>query len=150
MVEGNPGNLISFNWNPEYEDLTNRFEGWVGAEELDKIKTAQDLYDKLDKWMPKHQPKPKQMDLFTEYYKLPYFQIKEDAYVWFFELKTGAYNRDTSKFGSFKTGKEHEVEERVYHMKYGDRLVLVDKKKKFVLAHLKDLKTDEFLSAKYE
>lgn len=148
--KGTLSNLKSFELKHEYEDLIARFEEWL---EDDDFYTKDDLHDKLKKWLPNIpiQPKQRQMNLYTEYYDLPYQDIPEEELYYYHEFKRGEYRSDKKTWSDAPTGRlDVPVEEAVYHMKYGDRIVLRRVDNKRIMAHYRDVKEGVFLSVKKE
>lgn len=147
MAEGDPTNLRSFVWDDNYDNYVRRFEDFVN---VDRLMTLDDLYMTLDEWLPEHQPTQTQMDFFSEYFQFPYYEVPEEKWRYYFELRRGAYNRDNREFGRYEDGKTYIVEEKVYHMWYGDRVVLRDAQTKKILSFLKDPLTGHYYDTRYE
>jgi hypothetical protein len=89
------------------------------------------------------------MDFFSELYQFPYYEVPEEKYVYYFELERGAYNRDTKEFGRYEDGKTYIVEEKLFHMRYGDRIVLRDARTKRIMSHLRDARTGTYYDVRY-
>lgn len=161
-MHGDSSKVTNFEWDPEYQDFTNRFEGFV---DIENIKTPQDLYDKLHDWLGitkkgRLLPTQKQMDFFSEYYGTQYYDIKEyekeeraeQEDVVTFEYKSGGmynvYNKVFAKRLPDRTYEAHEVEEVTYHLKYGNRTVLRDRKTKRILSHHYDETNKQYLGSR--
>lgn len=164
MLEGNGENVSNFEWDLEYEDFTNRFEAWLEITDV-KLQSIQDLYDNLHSWLGITKrgyslPSQKQMDFFSEFYNQPYYDIssyeREQEEIMegapSYEFKSGSlYNEGTHEFARNVKGQyEHYIaEERTFHFKYGDIVVLVDSKTKRILSHFKDISKNEYLGSRY-
>lgn len=152
-IYGNPSNLIHFTWDRSYKDLIDRFEDEVN---IKQITTNTDLHTELREWMgigkkKLRLPRQGQMDFFSEYYDTSrYYVKKEEIHYLFTYRKTGSYNRNSGMFARSRDMKIFDVEEILYKFKYGHRIVLRDIKTKRILAHHKDVETNEYLTDWYE
>lgn len=154
MIEGSEENIVHFEWNEDYQDFTNRFEAWVELRDI-KMDSIQDLYDELSDWLGitkrgKKLPTQTQMDFFSEYYKQPYYDISsyereveaERVGAPMYEYRTGSlYNEGTREFRrkSEKGYEYHIAEEKMFHFKHGDYIILRDARTKRILAYHKDI-----------
>lgn len=164
-MEGKPENVSSFEWDPDYNDFTNRFEEWIELRDL-KLNTSLDLHDALHDWLGitksgKSLPTQKQMDFFSEFYNTTYFGIsaleresreivKEE--VTYKYRGDSFYNEFTKTFAKRnKSGVyEHYIAaERTFNYRYGDRTILVDVKTNKILAHHFDAKSNKYLGSQY-
>jgi hypothetical protein len=151
ILDGAWENLISFEYSPEYNDFINRFEDSV---DIRKLKSVDDLYVKMHDWLGKGQPTQKQMDFFTEYYRIPYYGVKvekpeyKQKYFYIF-TSNSMYNRNTSEFAKYnkRTGTTiyYKTEEARINFKYGERIVIRDIKTKRFVAHFYDFKDKKYL-----
>jgi hypothetical protein len=163
-MQGDSENLVHFEWDPEYQDFTNRFEQWIDLREL-KITSSTDLYDALHDWLGITKkgimlPSQKQMDFFSEYFGSSYFDISAQERIEK-EIEAEAptygytcghfYNTGTHVFRYYDARSDKTIiytaEEKVYNFKYGRRIVLRDAKSKKILAHHIDLTTEKYLGS---
>jgi hypothetical protein len=170
-MKGSSSNVVHFGWTEEYDDLINRFESYVDIED---IKTIDDLYEGLHDWLGVSKrdgsplPNQKQMDLFSEYYEQPFYDVKayeRQVYAKEQEMpsweygKTRYYNPETKVFtkpvyGSDKrilTFTHHTGVIKTYHFnkRMIDVEVIVDKKTGKILAWHKDITHNKYYGSQY-
>lgn len=150
--KGSLGNLTTFPQDSEYDRLFANFEKWLGADDFtNKDELKEKLQGFWSPFLPKRLPNQKQMNLATEYYGFGYYEIPEEQLYYYHEHTRGAYRSDKKTWSDFKTKElDVEVKEKLYHFKYGDRIVLVRADNNRILAHHKDVKEGIFLSIKRE
>jgi hypothetical protein len=170
MREGNSGNVVHFEWKEQYDDMINRFEDFI---DIENIKTVDDLYKEMHDWLGitrtgRFLPSQKQMDLFSEYYEQPYYDVGAyERQVREVERKFTAYeysgnrhwNQETHEFirpMKDKTGKiitythHYGVLDTISFPKRGvDIQVIRDKKFGYILAWHKDITHQKYLGSQY-
>lgn len=162
---------MAFMDDKSYKEFIDRFEDWVDAEHLDQIKNEKLpdesrnflLHNDLEQWFLEQaqdkpwlswQPTQPQMEVFTDKYGTPYYNVheKEKRHEAKYEFggkdKDYYYNRSTHAFADLRRGAKEPLQEDIVESEvnfiYGRRLVLRNKKGQFV-KHLKDSGTGKWL-----
>lgn len=153
-------------WSPDTIKMIDRFEEWCDVEKLSAIKNETNpeeirknlLNNELEQWFHGRTsdkpwagiyPTQRQSNAFTGSYELPTHNVNESQKrydsKYEFESYEYFYRRDKKAYADIKGDKIYEdVREDEVTFTYGTRIVLRDKKGRFI-KHLKNLETGKWL-----